>query len=80
MNSSAKPKNNNVHYLKGFIEFHGVTVREPVTRQDYLRLCSRFLTKTDYKKILKGIVDEKTYRTLDKNLKIIVDHYYNYYS
>lgn len=68
----------NIHYLDGFIEFQGHTIKRPYNRIDHLRLCRRFLNDEDYTGILIGIFDKKHYNSLSKEHKKIVNCYFSF--
>lgn len=62
---------------ENFIEFHGVTIRAPETREDYQRMLKRFLPERDYENVMQGIYNYVLYQHLEKRLSKCVDEYFS---
>ena len=75
---SMEPLTSNIHYLEGFIEFQGHTIRAPKTRGDYVRLCRRFLDSDTFYNFFRASFDKNHYEQLGSDIKRLVDSYHSY--
>lgn len=72
--------NDNVVYLNPgeYIQIMDQTIRKPQTRQEYLKVCKRFMDEMMYEELLCSILDDDYYNRSEEEIQGIVRSYYSY--